>query len=185
MKCQRCQFDNEAGAKFCGQCGAVLAVPVPAVAQPTPPVSQNRCPRCGTVNNATNVFCEHCGTALALAEPAVAQPAAPVSQIPCPRCGTVNNTANIFCEHCGTNLSTAAQSFTSSAASNTVPVKKVPGWWWLMPIFLGWLGGVIAWLVVKESDRKTAMTLLWVGIGLSVFWAIVSIVLAIVLNAIS
>jgi hypothetical protein len=38
---------------------------------------------------------------------------------------------------------------------------------------------------VKESDRKTAMTLLWVGIGLSVFWAIVSIVLVIVLNAIS
>ena len=145
MKCQRCEFDNEAGAKFCGQCGASMTSSGPAVAQSTPPVSQVRCPRCGKANYATSVFCEHCGT----------------------------------------SMSMAAQPVTSDAIPAPTPVKKVSSWWWLLPIFFGWIGGLIAWLVVKETDKKMAVTLLWVGIGLSVFWAIVSIVLTIVLYSIA
>ena len=145
MKCQQCQFDNEAGAKFCGNCGAALAVAGQTVTQPTSLVSQVRCPRCGKVNNA----------------------------------------ANVFCEHCGTNMSAAAQPVAPGVATVTVTDKKVSGWWWLMPIFIGWLGGLIAWMMVKDSDARTAKTLLWVGIGFSVFWFIVSIIIAVVLNVLS
>ncbi len=29
-------------------------------------------------------------------------------------------------------------------------------WWYLLPIFLGVIGGVIAWVALKSNDRKLA-----------------------------
>lgn len=52
------------------------------------------------------------------------------------------------------------------------PVRPVNGAWWLAPILLGWLGGLIAWLVNKEADPKTARAMLIVGIAISVVGAI-------------
>ena len=50
MHCPRCQHDNAAGQKFCGECGARLA---------------SGCPSCGASNPPTQKFCGECGTALA------------------------------------------------------------------------------------------------------------------------
>jgi class 3 adenylate cyclase/predicted ATPase len=49
MICPSCSTENEAGRKFCGECGAKLAL---------------TCPSCGTANSAGMKFCGECGAAL-------------------------------------------------------------------------------------------------------------------------
>lgn len=46
MKCPRCQFDNEADAKFCNKCGSKLEIV---------------CPECGKSNRPVSQFCKECG----------------------------------------------------------------------------------------------------------------------------
>jgi class 3 adenylate cyclase len=63
MRCRSCQFDNPAGMRFCGQCGAPLAL---------------ACPACGADAPAGFRFCGQCGAALQPSAPAVpVAPAAP------------------------------------------------------------------------------------------------------------
>jgi len=57
MHCRTCQFDNPAGMRFCGQCGASLAV---------------ACPQCGAEIPAGFRFCGQCGMSL---EPPTSQAA--------------------------------------------------------------------------------------------------------------
>jgi class 3 adenylate cyclase/tetratricopeptide (TPR) repeat protein len=49
MRCPRCQHENPAGVKFCGECGAKL---------------EARCPACGIGNPPGNKFCHECGATL-------------------------------------------------------------------------------------------------------------------------
>jgi len=60
MPCSVCGTENEAGRKFCGECGASLAL---------------ACPSCGTPNPPTVKFCGECGTPVGEATP-VSVPAA-------------------------------------------------------------------------------------------------------------
>ncbi len=46
MKCLKCQLENKESAKFCGKCGAKLAL---------------ICPQCGSENDPENNFCNECG----------------------------------------------------------------------------------------------------------------------------
>ena len=48
------------------------------------------------------------------------------------------------------------------------PVRPVSGAWWLLPIFFGLLGGLIAWFVNRRADPRTARMMLLVGIAISV-----------------
>ncbi|CAN5225923.1 hypothetical protein BH20ACT13_BH20ACT13_06030 [soil metagenome] len=61
LPCPSCGTTNEAGRKFCGECGSALA---------------QSCPSCGTANAPEVKFCGECGTALATAPATTAQPAA-------------------------------------------------------------------------------------------------------------
>ena len=72
MTCSACGSANEAGRKFCGQCGERLAI---------------ACPACGTPNPPTDRFCGECGVAIegrlavaASAPAAVGTPHAPVAE---------------------------------------------------------------------------------------------------------
>jgi hypothetical protein len=47
------------------------------------------------------------------------------------------------------------------------PARRVSGAWWLLPIFMGWLGGLIAWLVNKDVDPRRARQMLITGIAIS------------------
>ena len=47
------------------------------------------------------------------------------------------------------------------------PARRVSGAWWLLPIFMGWLGGLIAWLVNKDVDPRRARQMLITGIVIS------------------
>lgn len=55
-----------------------------------------------------------------------------------------------------------------SAWDRPAPARTVNGAWWLLPILLGWIGGLIAWLVNKDVDPKTARAMLITGIVISV-----------------
>ena len=63
MACPQCQHENLPGQKFCGECGARLAL---------------LCPACNTSNPPANRFCGECGARLTAAAPAAgaAPPAA-------------------------------------------------------------------------------------------------------------
>jgi class 3 adenylate cyclase/tetratricopeptide (TPR) repeat protein len=51
VKCPKCQFDNEADAKFCNRCGSKLEIV---------------CPECGKSNRLDSQFCKECGHNLIL-----------------------------------------------------------------------------------------------------------------------
>ncbi len=60
MRCPRCDAENPAGMKFCGQCAASLA---------------SLCPSCGTANPSGNKFCGQCAAPLSqAAEPRFGSP---------------------------------------------------------------------------------------------------------------
>src|SRR5712692_26478 len=59
MKCPRCQAENPAGQKFCGECGAQLA---------------SACAACGSSNPPTQKFCGQCGAPLTQAAPKFGSP---------------------------------------------------------------------------------------------------------------
>ncbi len=62
MMCPRCSAESPSGQKFCGECGAALALV---------------CPSCGTASSPGQKFCGECGAALAVAaRPGVLAPAA-------------------------------------------------------------------------------------------------------------
>ncbi len=50
MRCPRCDAENPAGMKFCGQCAAPLA---------------SLCPSCGAANPSGHKFCGQCAAPLA------------------------------------------------------------------------------------------------------------------------
>jgi Double zinc ribbon len=54
MNCPRCNHENAAGQKFCGECGARLAA---------------SCPACGAANASEQKFCGECGARLGEAAP--------------------------------------------------------------------------------------------------------------------
>ena len=65
MHCSACGTDNEAGRKFCGECGSALA----AV-----------CPACGSANTPGVKFCGECGAQLGV-EAAAAPPPSPADPV--------------------------------------------------------------------------------------------------------
>ena len=54
-----------------------------------------------------------------------------------------------------------------TAAWPALPARRVSGAWWLLPIFMGWLGGLIAWLVNRDVDARRARQMLITGIAIS------------------
>jgi class 3 adenylate cyclase len=65
--CSNCGAENDAGVKFCGECGSPLAL---------------ICPTCGAANTAGRKFCGDCGAALASAPEPTATAAAAAAASP-------------------------------------------------------------------------------------------------------
>jgi hypothetical protein len=57
----------------------------------------------------------------------------------------------------------------------SVTWEKVSAWWWLLPIFLNWIGGLVAYFALRDRNPGTAKAMLWVGIGIAVFWVFVGL----------
>jgi membrane protease subunit (stomatin/prohibitin family) len=79
--CPKCQSPVPAGAKFCGNCGTVMA-------------AGGVCAKCQTPLTPGSKFCGNCGQAVAVAAAAA-----------CPKCNTPVVPGAKFCGNCGQNLS--------------------------------------------------------------------------------
>jgi uncharacterized membrane protein len=53
--------------------------------------------------------------------------------------------------------------------------KKRSNWWFLIPILLGLIGGIIAFFVLKHDDPKKAKNCLYLGIGLFIIGVIINL----------
>lgn len=62
--------------------------------------------------------------------------------------------------------------------------KKPSKWWYLLPIFLGILGGIAAYLLVKDRDKEFAKRLVIVGIVMTVVWMLVPVISVTILYSI-
>ena len=48
------------------------------------------------------------------------------------------------------------------------PERPRSNWWFLLPIFMGLIGGIIAYFVLRHDDPKKAKNCLYLGIVLAV-----------------
>ena len=74
------------------------------------------------------------------------------NKIYCSKCGAENEVGSSFCKKCGVDLHAAS-------------AEKSSNWWYLLPILLGILGGIIGYIVIKVKDEKMAKNILYVGLG--------------------
>jgi uncharacterized Tic20 family protein len=62
---------------------------------------------------------------------------------------------------------------TMSGVAPSNAAQHVSGAWYLVPLFFGIIGGIIAWAVNKDKDPKRARNLLIFGL----LWSIVPIII--------
>jgi uncharacterized membrane protein YeaQ/YmgE (transglycosylase-associated protein family) len=58
------------------------------------------------------------------------------------------------------------------------PEKSRSNLWYLLPIFLGLIGGIIAYFVLRKDDPKKAKNCLYLGIILAIIGIFLNILLA-------
>ena len=131
MNCKSCGAVLKAGAKFCGQCGAV-ETSAAAVVEPGSAEQTIRCPQCGAESPGSAKFCRVDGYRFPVATetpgasvqgsssipvPAMNPPSPPqATGLRCPRCGTANPPGARFCRKDGAALSAVA-----SAPADGIP----------------------------------------------------------------
>ncbi len=64
------------------------------------------------------------------------------------------------------------------------PERERSNWWFLLPIFLGLIGGVIAYFVLRHDDPKKAKNCLYLGIVLAVIGIVINLIFGIQLTEI-
>ena len=114
------------------------------------------CPSCGSPRRSQSSgganaggFCGSCGTALAS------------KYSPCPKCGYVK-----------TKFTPPPQYSPQYSSQGIRPSSA----WWLLPIFFGWVGGLISWVCIRERDPRMAKNNLILGIVLSVIPLIIILI---------
>ena len=55
------------------------------------------------------------------------------------------------------------------------PERQRSNWWYLVPIFLGIIGGIIAYFALRKDDRKKAKKCLYIGLVLFAIGIIVDL----------
>lgn len=102
-------------------------------------------------------YCRNCGNQI----PYVAEM--------CVHCGVKVPKGDKFCWGCGAE--TVAHQEVCLKCGVLLRKKQaeeeVSGVWWLLPVFLGWIGGLIAWLINKDKDPQKSRKMLITGIIIS------------------
>ncbi len=57
------------------------------------------------------------------------------------------------------------------------PEKPRSNLWFLLPIFLGLIGGIIAYFVLRQDDNKKAKNCLYLGIALAIIGLLLNILI--------
>ena len=58
------------------------------------------------------------------------------------------------------------------------PERRRSNWWFLLPIFIGLIGGIIAYFVLRHDDPRKAKNCLYLGIILAVIGIVLNLTLA-------
>ncbi len=58
------------------------------------------------------------------------------------------------------------------------PERPRSNWWFLLPIFIGLIGGIIAYFVLRNDDPRKAKNCLYLGIILAVIGIVLNLALA-------
>jgi len=77
-----------------------------------------------------------------------------------------------FCSNCGAEIDIKAKICPKCGVEQPIIPEKVSNWWYLPPIFLGIIGGLVAWVVNKDVNPKKAKKLLIIGIVIPIVWII-------------
>ena len=81
----------------------------------------------------------------------------------CSSCGKEIKEVGNFCASCGQKSNSNSQNF-----------EKRSNFWYLLPIFLGLIGGIIAYFILRNSDPKKAKNCIFVGIGVVILGMILN-----------
>ncbi|UCB60493.1 MAG: zinc ribbon domain-containing protein, partial [Candidatus Bathyarchaeota archaeon] len=94
----------------------------------------------------------------------------------CPRCDREVPTGFIACPNCGKKLIENLVPSSESSQKSQSDIKPTNSWY-LVPLLLGLLGGILGYIAVRDEDREMADNLLFIGtivtiIGFYVVWTI-------------
>jgi len=85
------------------------------------------------------------------------------------------------CPSCGKLLSppgTMGVEAKPATINKPKPTYKKPSkLWYLLPIFLTWIGGIIGYLVIKDRDKEFAKRLLIVGLVLTIVFIVIGVII--------
>ncbi len=56
-------------------------------------------------------------------------------------------------------------------------IKSRSSGWYVLPIFLGWIGGLIAYFILRRDDPRKAKNCLYLGIVLGIVGLILNIII--------
>jgi len=97
----------------------------------------------------------------------------------------------LFCKHCGKELPSSdadvctncgklvKEQTISTLDGGYRPGRDRSGWWYLLPFFLGIIGGLIAYLVVKDDDKELAKYCLYLGIIMTIVSIIAYVIISV------
>ena len=63
----------------------------------------------------------------------------------------------------------------NSIKNSMYPERPRSNFWFLLPIFLGLIGGIIAYFVLRQDDPKKAKNCLYLGIVLAIIGMMINI----------
>ncbi|MBM3257639.1 MAG: zinc-ribbon domain-containing protein [Candidatus Nealsonbacteria bacterium] len=75
-----------------------------------------------------------------------------------------------FCSNCGVEIDKKAKICPKCGVEQPIIPEKVSNWWYFAPLFLGIVGGLIAWIVNKDTNPKKARKLLVIGIVIPILY---------------
>jgi len=80
-----------------------------------------------------------------------------------------------FCSNCGAEIDVKAKICPKCGVEQVPIVEKVSSLWYLVPLFLGIIGGLIAWFVNKDRNPRKARNflifgLIWTIVGIVIMW---------------
>ena len=86
-----------------------------------------------------------------------------------------------FCSNCGAEIDSKAKICPKCGVEQLIVAERVSGWWYVVPLFLGIIGGLVAWLINKDRNSKKAMRFLIAGIVVSILWFLVPFISGVLL----
>lgn len=66
-----------------------------------------------------------------------------------------------YCQNCGAEIDEKAEICPECGVRQ---IEEVSNWWYLLPIFLTWIGGLIAWALTRNDNPDKAKNFIIVGV---------------------